>query len=375
MLRRTYIYQQADWPAFRWDCDAVSRALADAKYRQGMLAGRMSSIGFDLSRRAMVDALTDEAVSSGGIEGESLDPERTRSSVARRLGMDAGGFVGANRAEDGVVDMALDATQRYDAPLTAERLFAWHSALFPTGRSGLARIEVGKWRTDARGPMQVVSGAVGRERVHFEAPPAASIDGEMARFLDWLESPPDMDGVLKAATAHLWFITVHPFDDGNGRIARAIADMALARSERSSRRFYGMSPQILSERAAYYRTLERTQRGTTDVTEWTLWFLQCLTRAVESAETALSATIERARFWQSVADIPLNARQRAMLDRLLDGFRGNLTASKWARITKCSHDTALRDINALIERGVLQRGAKGGRSASYELRRLGEKRE
>ncbi len=367
MLRRKYIYHQPDWPLFRWDCDAVSPALADAKYRQGMLAGRMSSIGFDLSRRAILSAATDEAVSSGGIEGETLDPERTRSSVARRLGMDAGGFIGANRDVDGIVDMTLDATQRYDAPLTAERLFAWQSALFPTGRSGLVRVEVGKWRTDARGPMRVVSGPVGRERVHYEAPPAASLDGEMARFLDWFESPPDMDGVLKAAVAHLWFVTIHPFDDGNGRIARAIADMALARAERSSRRFYGMSSQILAERAAYYRTLERTQRGTTEITEWTLWFLRCLARAVESAETALSATLERALFWQSVADIPLNARQRMMLDRLLDGFLGKLTASKWARLSKCSHDTALRDINALIARGILRRGAKGGRSASYEL--------
>lgn len=327
----------------------------------------MSSIGFDISRRAMLDAATDEAVSSGGIEGESLDAERTRSSVARRLGMDAGGFVGANRDVDGMVDMTLDAVQRYDAPLTAERLFAWQSALFPAGRSGLVRVEVGAWRTDARGPMRVVSGPVGRERVHFEAPPAASLDGEMARFLDWFESPADMDGVLKAAVAHLWFVTIHPFDDGNGRVARAIADMALARAERSPRRFYGMSSRILAERAAYYRTLERTQRGTTDITEWALWFLRCLARAVESAETALSAALDRARFWQNAADIPLNDRQRAMLNRLLDGFRGKLTTSKWARLSKCSHDTALRDINALIERGVLRRGAKGGRSASYEL--------
>ena len=368
MLSRIYIWQQPDWPRFHWDPDTVSNALADAKYRQGLLAGRMSSIGFDLSRRAVADTLAEEAVSSGAIEGETLDAAQTRSSVARRLGMDVGGAdVSVGRDVEGMVDMTLDAAQRWDEPLTAERIFSWHEALFPTGGSPFRRIQVGGWRTDSRGPMQVVSGAVGRERVHFQALPAASIDGEMAAFLDWFESPSQMDGVLKAATAHLWFVTIHPFDDGNGRIARAIADMALARSERSPQRFYSMSSQIMAERAAYYRTLERTQRGTMDVTAWTLWFLGCLTRAIESAETALSATLAKARFWQSATRVPLNARQRMMLNRLLDGFQGKLTTSKWARLAKCSHDTALRDISALIERGILKRGAARGRSASYEL--------
>ena len=372
MLSRIYIWQQPDWPRFRWDSDAVSNALADAKYRQGLLTGRMSSIGFDLSRQAVLHTMTEEVVSSGAIEGETLNAAQTRSSVARRLGMDVVGAVRVGLDVEGMVDMTLGAVQRWDMPLTAERLFAWHEALFSTGGSPFRRIEVGGWRTDSRGPMQVVSGAVGRERVHFQAPPAASIDGEMAAFLDWFESPSQMDGVLKAALAHLWFVTIHPFDDGNGRIARAIADMALARSERSPERFYSMSSQIMAERAAYYRTLERTQRGTMDVTEWTLWFLGCLTRAIESAETALSATLAKARFWQSAANIPLNARQRMMLNRLLDDFQGKLTTSKWARLAKCSHDTALRDINALIRRGILKRGAAGGRSASYELADWGE---
>ena len=372
MMRRNYIWQDPDWPKFRWDSDAVLDALADAKYRQGVLAGRMSSIGFDLSRQAVLHTLTEEAVSSGAIEGETLDAAQTRSSVARRLGMDVGGAVSGGRDVEGMVEMTLDAVQRWDMPLTAERLFAWHKALFSTGGSALRRIEVGRWRTDSRGPMQVVSGPVGRERVHFQAPPAASIDGEMAAFLDWFESPSQMDGVLKSALAHLWFIAIHPFDDGNGRIARAIADMALARSERSPQRFYGMSSQIMSERAAYCRTLERTQRGTMDATEWTLWFLGCLTRAIESSEAALSATLAKARFWQSAAGVPLNARQRMMLNRLLDGFQGKLTTSKWARLAKCSHDTALRDINALIALGILKRGAARGRSARYELADWGE---
>jgi Fic family protein len=327
----------------------------------------MEALGFQVREEAVLRTLTQDVVKSSEIEGDNLDVDQVRSSVARRLGMDVGGLQPADRHVEGVVEMMLDATQHYDQPLTEERLFAWHASLFPTGRSGMHPINVGAWRDDRAAPMQVVSGPVGRERVHFEAPAAARLDSEMRQFLEWFNSNTATEPVLKAAQAHLWFVTVHPFDDGNGRIARAIADMALARSEGSSQRFYSMSAQIRQERADYYRILERTQQGTLDITPWMEWFLGCLTRAIEGAKSVLSSVIARGRFWETLRDVPLNERQRMMINRLLDGFEGNLTTSKWGAMAKTSTDTALRDIQQLDDRGVLVRNAAGGRSTSYSL--------
>ena len=363
----SYIHELKDWPRFRWDADRLAAPLAAVRHRQGRLVGRMEALGFASRAEAVLETLTADVVTSSEIEGAHLDAGQVRSSIARRLGMDIGGLAPADRAVEGVVEMMLDATQNHAAPLTAERLFGWHAALFPTGRSGLAPITVGAWRTDATGPMQVVSGPIGRERVHFEAPAAARLDAEMAAFLAWFEAPGDTDPVLAAAVAHLWFVTVHPFDDGNGRIARAIADMALARSEGSPQRFYSMSARILAEREAYYAMLERTQKAGLDVTGWMAWFLACLDRAFDGAEGTLGKVLGKARFWEAHGGAAFNPRQRAMLNRLLDGFEGKLTSSKWARMCKCSQDTALRDIDELMRRGVLRREPGGGRSTSYGL--------
>ena len=341
--------------------------LAAVRHRQGRLVGRMEALGFDLRQHAQLDTLTQDVVTSSGIEGEMLDPAQVRSSVARRLGMDVAGLTHADRNVDGIVELMLDATEDYSQPLTQERLFGWHVNLFPTGQSGLRRITVGGWRDDSSGAMQVVSGPIGRERVHFEAPAANRLDQEMETFLDWFNTPADTDWALKAGLAHLWFVTVHPFDDGNGRIARAIADMALARSEGSTQRFYSMSSQIQKERAAYYSILERTQKGTTDVSEWINWFLGCLDRAIEDAEKTLSTTLDKARFWERIARISINERQRVVINRLLDGFEGKLTTSRWARMAQCSQDTALRDITDLMEHGILSRSPQGGRSTSYAV--------
>ncbi len=362
-----YIPELDDWPRFRWDKDRLAEPLAAVRHRQGRLIGRMESLGFDLRREAVLRTLTADVLKSSEIEGERLEAEQVRSSIARRLGMDAGALKPADRHVEGVVEMMLDATGHYEQPLTPERLFAWHAALFPTGRSGMRKIRVGAWRDDSTGPMEVVSGPVGKERVHFTAPPAARLDEEMKSFLDWFNSPPDSDEVMKAALSHLWFVTIHPFDDGNGRIARAIADMTLARSEKSAQRFYGMSTQIRQERAAYYDILERTQEGTMDVTSWMDWFLGCLGRAIDGADSILGAVLLKARFWESVRGVPLNERQTLVLNRLLDGFEGKLTTSKHAKLAKCSQDTAFRDILALVERGILVRGPEGGRSTSYAL--------
>lgn len=335
--------------------------------------GHMEALGFPLKREAVLQTLTEEVVKSSEIEGEKLDVSQVRSSIARRLGMDVGGLEPADRRVEGVVELILDATRHYDQPLTAERLFAWHASLFPTGRIGMRKIHVGAWRDDSTGPMQVVSGPIGRERVHFEAPPAAKLEGEMQVFLDWFNehsTGADSDAVLNAGLAHLWFVTIHPFDDGNGRIARAIADLALARSEDSSQRFYSMSAQIRQERAAYYNLLEQTQKATMDVTAWMEWFLACLGRAIDGAQTTLAAVLSKARFWERLRAVPLNERQRLMLNRLLDGFEGKLTTSKWAKIAKCSSDTALRDILDLVERGILVRNPEGGRSTSYALAKV-----
>jgi Fic family protein len=328
----------------------------------------MEALGFPLRSEAVLQTLTDDVLKSSEIEGEKLDHDQVRSSIARRLGMDIGGLTPADRHVEGVVEMMLDATQKYEQPLTKQRLFDWHAAMFPTGHSGMSKIIVGAWRDDKSGPMQVVSGPTGRERVHYEAPPAKRLDREMKAFLAWLDRDQAMDAVLKAAIAHLWFVTIHPFEDGNGRIARAIADMALARSEQTPQRFYSMSAQIRQERKAYYDLLEATQKqDDLDITAWLAWFFDCLGRAFDRSEGVLTKVFQKARFWEKHAGSPFNARQRDMLNRLLNGFEGKLTSSKWATLEKCSQDTASRDIDDLIKRGVLVRDAGGGRSTSYSL--------
>ncbi len=341
--------------------------LARVSREQGRLLGKMEALGFDLRSEAHLRTLTEDVVKSSEIEGERLDPEQVRSSIARRLGMDIGGLIPADRDVEGVVEMMLDATGNHAQPLTEDRLFAWHASLFPTGRSGMTKIRVGQWRDDNDGPMQVVSGPVGREKVHYRAPPADRVPDEMAKFLRWFEQPGDADPLLAAGLAHLWFVTIHPFDDGNGRIARAIADMTLARSEKTGQRFYSMSAQIRKEHKAYYDTLEWTQKGDLDVTRWQEWFLNCLLRAIEWAQETLSAVLQKARFRERFAREPLNKRQIKVLNRLLGGYEGKLTTSKWAKIAKCSQDTAYRDILDLIERGALRKEPGGGRSTSYSL--------
>lgn len=365
-----YIHNQEDWPRFHWNRESLAERLATVRHEQGRLLGRMENLGFKLRQEALLRTLTEDVLKSSEIEGEKLDAEQVRSSVARRLGMDIGGLKPADRNVEGIVEMMLDATRHYEQPLTAERLFAWHASLFPTGRSGMRRIRVGAWRDDSGGPMQVISGAVGRERVHFEAPAAERLDSQMRDFLDWFNGNAETDWVLKSGLAHLWFVTIHPFDDGNGRIARAIADLALARSEQSPQRFYSMSAQIRQESTAYYDILERTQKATMDITPWMEWYLVCLGRAIEGAQVTLGAVLAKARFWESIGDFSLNQRQRLVLNRLLDGFDGKLTTSKWAKLAKCSHDTALRDILPLVERGILVRNPEGGRSTSYALAKI-----
>jgi Fic family protein len=327
----------------------------------------MEGLGFELRDEAHLQTLTEDVVKSSEIEGEALERDQVRSSIARRLGMDIGGLIPADRNVEGVVEMMLDATGNHADPLTEDRLFGWHNALFPTGRSGMHKILVGQWRDDSNGPMQVVSGPIGRQKVHYEAPAADQLPGEMAGFLKWFETPGDLDALLIAGLAHMWFVTIHPFDDGNGRIARAIADMALARSEGSNQRFYSMSAQIRHERNDYYDMLEHTQKGDLDITAWQVWFLNCLGRAIDGAQDTLAAVMDKARFWEQFAKEPLNERQIKVLNRLMDGFEGKLTTSKWAKLAKCSQDTAYRDILGLIERGALRKDPGGGRSTSYSL--------
>eukprot|EP01037_Dinobryon_pediforme_P013048 gene13048-13149_t len=362
-----FIHERPDWPKFQWSEKKVASHLAGVRHRQGRLIGRMEGLGFQLKAEAILQTLTEEILKSSEIEGEVLDKEQVRSSIARRLGIDIGGLLPADRNVEGVVEMMLDATQKFSEPLTAERLFGWHAALFPTGRSGMSRIIVGAWRDDKKGPMQVVSGPLGRERVHYQAVPAKKLKSEMAAFLKWFNAPTTIDPVLKAALAHLWFVTIHPFEDGNGRIARAIADMALARSEKSAQRFYSMSAQIRLERKAYYDTLEATQKGSLDITLWLTWFLDCLDRAFDGAEQTLGSVLKKARFWETHASSSFNERQRTMINRLFNGFVGKLTSSKWAKLAKCSQDTALRDIDDLVKRGVLVKEPGGGRSTNYSL--------
>jgi Fic family protein len=366
----SYIHSLPEWPHFQWDREKLVERLTVVRHEQGRLLGRMEALGFSMRQEAVLRTLTEDVLQSSEIEGEKLDAEQVRSSIARRLGIDIGGFKPVDRDVEGVVEMMLDATRNYQQPLTEERLFAWHASLFPAGRSGMTRISVGTWRDDHDGAMRVVSGLIGRERVHFEAPAAGRTAQEMSAFLNWFNENTEPEWVVKAAIGHLWFVTVHPFDDGNGRIARAIADLALARSEKTSQRFYSMSAQIRQERAAYYEILEQTQKGTMDVTAWVEWFLGCLGRAIDGAQTILAAVLSKARFWEAWGQFPVNERQRKVLNRLLDGFEGKLTTSKWASLTRSSHDTALRDIATLVNHGILVRNSGGGRSTSYSLAEL-----
>ncbi len=363
-----YIYQRSGWPGLKWAKEEVAARLAEVRHRQGRLLGRMEGLGFAQSDEALLKTLTLDVLKSSEIEGEMLDAAQVRSSVARRLGLDIAGLVPSDRRVDGVVAMTLEAARNYSKPLTEARLLGWHKLLFPPREGRASRIRTGAWRDDAGGPMQVVSGPLGRERVHYQAPPAPQVPGEMASFLEWANRTGDMDPVLKAAAAHLRLVTVHPFDDGNGRIARAVADWALARSENSPRRFYSMSAQIRRERDGYYDMLEKTQKGTLDVTEWMLWFLGCLDRAIEGAGLSLAAVLKKDAFWKDHAGTPLNERQRLMLNKLLDGFEGKLTSTKWAKIAGCSQDTAQRDMADLAEKGLLVKNSAGGRSTSYSLK-------
>ena len=362
-----YIHQRDDWPWFHWDQDGLAIQLAAVRHRQGRFIGRMEAIGFQLCEEAVLSTLTQDVLKSSEIEGDVLDIDQVRSSLARRLGLDIGALTPADQYVDGIVEMMLDATQKYQEPLTEARLFGWHAALFPTGRSGMQKIKVGAWRDESTGSMQVISGPIGKERVHDQAPGAERLAAEMSQFLSWFNGTSPIDPVLKAAQAHLWFVTVHPFDDGNGRIARAIADLALARSEQSPKRFYSMSSQIWNERNDYYEILERTQKNTLEVTPWMQWFLGCLDRAFDGAEAPLASVLRKARFWEVNAGESFNARQRKVINRLLDGFEGKLTSSKWAKLAKCSQDTAHRAIVDLVKRGILAKDTGGGRSTGYLL--------
>jgi Fic family protein len=362
-----YIHEHPAWPKFHWNEAKLSPLLADVRHRQGRLLGKMEALGFRLRSEASLTTLTADVVKSSAIEGELLDAGQVRSSIARRLGLEDGGLLRSSREVEGVVEMMLDATQKHTEPLTAERLFGWHASLFPTGRSGMRPITVGGWRTGEAGPMQVVSGPIGKERVHFEAPPAERLDWEMAAFIGWFGDSPGLDPVIRAGVAHFWFVTIHPFEDGNGRIGRAIADMALAQADGTPERFYSLSAQIEAERKQYYEILEASQRGGIDLTLWLEWFLECLRRAVDGAEINLGSILRKARLWEQVNQAPVNDRQRTVINRLLDGFEGKLSSSKYSKLAKCSADTALRDIKILLDRGVLVQEEGGGRSTSYRL--------
>jgi Fic family protein len=359
-----YIYEHQNWTDFSWDEKAINSLFGEVRLMQGKIIGQMNALGFSTKEEATLTALTLDVVKSSEIEGELLNYEQVRSSIARRLGLNTVGLVPSNRHIEGIVEMMLDATQRFTEPLTEERLFGWHAALFPTGYSELYKMEVGQFRT---GEMQIVSGAIGKEKVHYEAVKPEFVNAEMDTFLKWFNSEDRLDKVLKAAIAHFWFIIIHPFDDGNGRIARALTDQLLARSENSGERFYSMSSQILIERKRYYEILQKVQHSTNDITEWMLWFLECLKNAMLSIENTTNRILQKAEFWKLHENTRINERQRLMLNKLLDGFEGKLKSSKWAKITKTSSDTALRDIKDLIEKGILKQTAEGGRSVSYTL--------
>ncbi len=359
-----YIYEYSNWPEFTWDDKQIGVILGKVRHMQGKIYGQMSALGYSVKEDTMLSTLTLDVLKSSEIEGEFLNYEQVRSSIARQLGIDYVGMVHIDRNVEGIVEMMLDATQHYEHPLEQERILGWHAALFPTGWSGMHRIDTGRFRTHE---MQVVSGPMGKEKIHFQAPQASEVNREMDAFLDWLNRNSDIDGVLKAAIAHFWFIIIHPFDDGNGRIARTISDMLLARSEESTQRFYSLSNQILAEKKRYYEVLQTVQTSAGDITEWLDWFLNCLYRALEYTDETLKRVLKKADFWDIHKEMELNSRQRLMLNKLLDGFEGKLKSSKWAKITKCSADTALRDIKDLIEKGILQQEASGGRSTNYEL--------
>lgn len=362
-----YIHERPEWPHFQWNLERLAELLATVRHKQGLLLGRMGALGFAIQAEAGLETLTEDVVKSSAIEGERLDSTLVRSSLARRLGIDIGGTTPVNRHIEGIVEMMLNATQRYAEPLSKERLIGWHAALFPTGFSGSRKITVGAWRTPEAGAMQVVSGYVGREKVHFEAPSAERLEREMDAFLEWFNAPLELDPVLKAGIAHLWFVTIHPFEDGNGRIARAIADCALARTDNSPQRFYSMSGRIEQERKEYYAILENTQKGGLDITSWLEWFLTCLGRAIDGAEETLAAVLRKARIWSHANQFPLNERQRLILTRLLDNFSGKLTSSKYSKLAKVSQDTAIRDIKELVTHGILKQSEGGGRSTAYEI--------
>jgi Fic family protein len=366
-----YIHTREDWPDFTWNEVTFLKLLSDIRHRQGRLIGRMEGLGFSLQNEATLQTMTLEVIKSSEIEGEILDQDQVRSSIARKLGIEIAGLVASDRNVEGVVEMAIDATQNFKEPLTEERLFGWHSALFPTRRSGIYKIVVGAWRdNEPHDPMQVVSGAFGKNKVHFEAPESKKLPKEMKRFIKWFESDLNIDPLIKAGLAHLWFVTIHPFEDGNGRIARTIADMQLARADGIAQRFYSMSAQIRLKRKGYYDILEKTQKGTLDITAWLQWFLDCLAEALKSAEDVLSSVLRKAYYWEWLATKTLNDRQRLMLNKLLDGFVGKLNTSKWSKITKSSQDTAYRDILNLIGQGILEKEPEGGRSTSYKLAEL-----
>jgi Fic family protein len=364
-----YIYQEENWPDFTWNNDVFVNLLSEARNLQGRLIGKMESLGFELRDEALLETLTLDVLKSAEIEGELLNPEQVRSSIAQRLGMEFAGAIMSDRNVDGMVEMMIDATHNCFKPLTVDRLFDWHAALFPMGRSGIFRITVADWRKDSTGQMQVVSGAAGKEKVHFQAPDANIVEFEMNRFLKWFNEESKIDLVIKAAIAHLWFITIHPFQDGNGRITRALTDMLLAKADKSTQRFYSMSAQIRIERNAYYDILEKTQKGNLDITEWIEWFLSCLINALKETVNVLNRILLKANFWNKNSKTIINERQKKVLNKLLDGFEGKLTSVKWAKIAKCSKDTAIRDINDLINKGVLQKESAGGRSTSYELKK------
>jgi Uncharacterized conserved protein len=364
---KIYIYQHPDWPDFTWDSNALIGPLAQARHLQGKLVGKMGALGFRLRNEAVLETLTLEVLKSSEIEGQILNLDQVRSSIARRLGMKISGLVPSDRNVDGIVEMMLDATQNFDEPLTIDRLFGWHSALFPSGRSGMYKIIVGKWRDDSTGPMQVVSGAMGKEKVHYQAPPAIEIKKEMKSFLTWFNKASNEDMIIKSALAHLWFLTIHPFEDGNGRIARALSEMLLTRSDGLSQRFYSMSAQINVERKGYYKILEKSHKGTLDVTEWLGWYIKCLENALYSSDEILFKVLYKHKFWTKFAAEVLNNRQILLINKLLDDFTGQLTSSKWAKIAKCSPDTALRDIRNLLNKNILQKNPSGGRSTNYKL--------
>ena len=368
----TYIYELPGWPELTWDSEALAGPLAAVRHRQGRHLGRMEGLGFRFRTEASLTVLTEEVVKSSAIEGVHLNPEEVRSSIARKLGLDTAGLPVPSRQVEGVVQMMLDATRNFDEPLTAKRLFGWHAALFPTGHTGIHPITVGAWRSDDKGPMQVVSGPICKETVHYQAPPAERLDEEMSRLLAWFGSPPPIDPVLNAGVAHFWFVTIHPFDDGNGRIGRAIADMALSQADGTEDRYYSMSSGIEAERKQYYLQLEAAQRGSLDITAWLAWFLACLDRTIDSADHSLGAVLKKARLWQKINLKPVNERQRDVINRMLDNVKGHLTTSKYAKLAKCSNDTALRDIKELLERGIIVQNPGGGRSTSYRLAQADE---